>query len=410
VKTLFKLAVAVVLTGPFAAGQATPAAGAQAAAQANPQGTSVHREGDRWVHQITGSLGPAKNLRVKVDAGSVRIEGSSQPEITYQVHTRAYSASEDKARRQLGDYKVNSYMRGDTAWIVGEWEGGNVRRFSGEFHITVPHDLESVKVESEGGAVSAEGITGSVDAETGGGKIHMDGIGGSVNAQTGGDNIEIGSVGGDLSLETGGGRVYVGSVKGKLNASTGGGDIVLVSGQQGAVLEAGGGNIQVKQCGGRLKVSTGGGNIEIGDVGGPVEIETGGGSIHLGSAKGPVRAETGAGRIDLGTVSSAQVESGAGGIIARFAPGGGEPRDSSLETSAGDITVFLAPNLPITVRAAIELANGHTIQSDFPEIHVTTEGGEWGPKTVTAEGSLAGGGPMLKIRTATGDINIRRGQ
>ena len=37
-----------------------------------------------------------------------------------------------------------------------------------------------------------------------------------------------------------------------------------------------------------------------------------------------------------------------------------------------------------------------------------SEGGEWGPKTVTAEGQLNGGGPMLKIRTTSGDIRILR--
>ena len=74
----------------------------------------------------------------------------------------------------------------------------------------------------------------------------------------------------------------------------------------------------------------------------------------------------------------------------------------------GDITVYLAPNVNISVRASIEVANGHSIRSDFPDIRVTTEGGDYGPKTVTAEGSLNGGGPVLKVRTTTGDISFRR--
>ena len=79
-----------------------------------------------------------------------------------------------------------------------------------------------------------------------------------------------------------------------------------------------------------------------------------------------------------------------------------------LQTSAGDITVYLAANLNLTVRAAIEVANGHSIRSDFPEIRVTTEGGDYGPKTVTAEGNLNGGGPVLKVRATTGNISFRR--
>jgi len=105
------------------------------------------------------------------------------------------------------------------------------------------------------------------------------------------------------------------------------------------------------------------------------------------------------------SVPAARAETGAGGIVAKFVSGT-DRTDSVLETSAGDITVYLAPTLNITIRASIELANGHRIRSDFSEIRVTTEGGEWGPGTATAEGNLNGGGPTLKVRTTTGDITF----
>jgi hypothetical protein len=83
--------------------------------------------------------------------------------------------------------------------------------------------------------------------------------------------------------------------------------------------------------------------------------------------------------------------------------------DSSLQTAAGDITVYLPSNLAVTIRAAVEVANGHKIYaSDFPNLKVTLEGGEWGPQRVTAEGTLNGGGHMLKVRTSSGNIYFRR--
>jgi DUF4097 and DUF4098 domain-containing protein YvlB len=127
----------------------------------------------------------------------------------------------------------------------------------------------------------------------------------------------------------------------------------------------------------------------------------------LTSATGAVRAETGGGSITLNGVPTARAETGAGGIVAKFVSGT-ERTDSVLETSAGDITVYLAPNLAMTIRASIELANGHRIRSDFSEIRVSTEGGEWGPGSATAEGNLNGGGPVLKVRTTTGDISFLR--
>jgi hypothetical protein len=84
--------------------------------------------------------------------------------------------------------------------------------------------------------------------------------------------------------------------------------------------------------------------------------------------------------------------------------------DSVLETGVGDITVYLASNINITVHASIEASNGHRIQSDFSEIKISSEGGQYGPKLVSAEGNLNGGGPVLKVRTTMGNIYIRRAQ
>jgi len=375
---------------------------------AEAQQSRIFREGGSWVQETTGSLGAARNLRVKVDVGSVRITGGSEQGITYKVRTIACTSSEDSARRQFESYKINANLRGDTAWITGDWQGGRPKKFSGEFVVSVPRDMVAVRVETEGGSVSTKGIAGRLDTQSGGGSIQLDDIGGTVTAETGGGSIDVGSVGSELSLHTGGGSIAIRSAKGKIVAESGGGSVVLLSGLQGAMLETGGGSIQVKQCSGHVKATTGGGSIDLGDIAGPAEIETGGGSIKLGWAKGFVRAETGGGSIELNGVPAARAETGAGGIVAKFVSSSGERSDSVLETSAGDITVYLATDLAITVRASIDLANGHNIRSDFTDIRVSAEGGDYGPRTITAEGRLNGGGPVLKVRTTTGDITFRR--
>jgi hypothetical protein len=392
-----KIVAALVLLLPLAAAQDT-----------RPDGqTRVYQENGKWSRQITGSLPAAKNLRVKVDSGVVRVVGGAQQTINYVINNRSYASSEEKARREFDSYKISVYVRGDTAWVLGEWQGSRPGRSSSEFVINLPRNTDLVKVETEGGDLTATGVTGRVEGETGGGSIHLDDIGGVISAETGGGSIDVGTVGGDLTLRTGGGSIKVASAKGKINAETGGGSVVVESGMQGAVLETGGGSIEVQRCSGSLKATTGGGSIELGEIAGPVEIETGGGSIRLSSATGAVRAETGGGSITLNGVPAARAETGAGGIVVKFVSGGERP-DSVLETSAGDITVYLAPSLNVTIRASIDLANGHRIRSDFSEIRVITEGGEWGPGTATAEGNLNGGGPVLKVRTTTGDINFVR--
>jgi DUF4097 and DUF4098 domain-containing protein YvlB len=373
------------------------------------QETHISREGGAWAQEITGSLAAVRNLRIKVDMGSVVVHGSQQPGISYVVHTHFGNSSEQDARRQFEQYKITAYVKGDTAWVMGDWQGGRrPRHFSGEFNITVPREMALVKLETEGGNVEATGVAGRVEAGTGGGSMRLDDIGGGVYAETGGGSIDVGTVSGDLGLHTGGGSIEVHRANGKVIAETGGGGVEIHSGAQGAMIETGGGSVEVRQCNGKVKVSTGGGSVDLSDIGGPAEIETGGGSIKLSSAKGHVHAETGGGGIELFGVPSAQAETGAGGITVKLTNTGGDRHDSDLETGAGDITVYLASDVAVNVRASVDMGNGHHITSDFSDIRIGSEGDKWGPKMLTAEGKLNGGGPTLKVHTSSGDICFKR--
>lgn len=369
---------------------------------------SVKKEGGSWTNTFNGTFSGVRNLHIKVEVGAVRVEGGSSQGISYVIRNRSYESSEDRARRQLDEYKISSYTKGDTAWIVGEWQGGRAHKFSSEVTVSVPRAMDLVKIETEGGEIVTTGIAGRLEAESGGGSIHVDDIGGAISAETGGGSINVGNVGGDLSVHTGGGSIHIGSAKGKIEAESGGGSLELVSGLQGASLQTGGGSIHVDKCTGRLKAETGGGTIDLGEINGPVEMQTGGGSLKLSSATGLVSAETGGGGIELWGVPSAHVQTGAGAITAKFVSGA-QRSDSVLETGVGDITIYLVPNLNMTVRASIEAANGHRIVSDFPDIKISSEGGPW-EKLVSAEGNLNGGGPVLKVRTTMGNIYIRRAQ
>jgi len=372
------------------------------------QETHISHDDGRWTQEMSGTLAGVKILHVKIDMGSVVVRGGQQQGIDYVIHTRSYNSSESDARRQFDSYKINAYVKGDTAWIVGDWEGKHAHRFSGDFHINVPREIEVAKIETDGGDIEAVGLAGKLEAESGGGNIRVDDIGGVVAAETGGGSVRVGTIGGDLAVHTGGGPIDIHHVNGKIVADTGGGSIMIMSSTQDATIETGGGSIDVKQCSGRVRASTGGGTVSLGDISGPAEIDTGGGNIRLASAKGHVNAQSGGGAIELLGVPSARVETTAGGITVKLLNTGAERHNSELETSAGDITVYIASDVAITVRANVDLGNGHQIRSDFPDIHVSSEGGQYGPKTLTAEGKLNGGGPVLKVQTMTGDICIRR--
>lgn len=377
-----------------------------AALPAVAQNSRVYRDGSGWVEEITGSLPQARTLKVNTDIGSIQVSGGNDSEIKYTIRKHSYTSSEESARHAFQQFSVRASRSGDTAAIDGSWDEGRGRRFNADFIITVPRGVQSVKLNSDGGNIDATGVHGTLDAETGGGEIHLDDVG-NTRAETGGGNIKVGNTSGELNLQTGGGNVNVSSATGPVKVQTGGGGVWIGS-SGGAYVETGGGPVKVERCTGKADVQTGGGTIELGDVNGPVVMETGGGSIHLSSAKGPVRVSTGGGSLELWKLADGvRAETGAGGITAQLV--GSPQASSSMEASSGDLTVYISPDVKLTIQAEIDTAFGQKINSDFPEIKPVCDGGNYGPKNCTAHGNLNGGGQVLKLETNMGNINIRRG-
>ncbi len=233
-------------------------------------------------------------------------------------------------------------------------------------------------------------VTGAVRIVTAGGSINLGRIGSDLSARTAGGAIHVGDVKGDALLQTSGGEIETGAVAGALKAETAGGDI-LAGGASGQVL-----------------ARTAGGQIQIGPTAGSVHAETDGGSIRLEGARGRVVAETAGGSIDLLQIQSAvRASTAAGRILAEFNCTKKTFGPSLLESSLGDVYVYLPTNLPLTIDAAIGTADGRQIQSDFP-LQIQGSNGGLVPSTLRGHGALNGGGQVLKIRTVAGNIEIRK--
>lgn len=370
------------------------------------QTSKIYRDGNSWVEEISGSLSPTKALKVSTEAGSVQLEGGAERQITYVIRKRVYLESEQIARRLFQSFRVNTARRGDTVVIEGTRQLRSLPKFTAEFSVRAPQQLQSAILNTEGGNIAASNLKATVEAASGGGNIRIEHVSGRVNAETGGGSLQLNDTPNALTLHTGGGLIRISGQTGTIAAESGGGSI-LVDSSQSASLETGVGSIVVDQCASQLRAFTGGGRIDVGQVKGPAFLEAAGGSIRLGGALGAVVARTGAGTVELyRLMRGARVESALGGVIAEFM--GKNPTDSIVEASAGDVVIYLAPEVPFTVQAAIEMANGHQIRSDFPELRVNSEGGRWGAGAVYAEGALNGGGPVLKVRTVSGNIEFRR--
>ncbi|MGH9576886.1 MAG: hypothetical protein ACRD3R_05555, partial [Terriglobales bacterium] len=391
------------------------AAGIQAQTATDaPVPSRFYQEGNKWVEEVTGTIIPGKGFKMMTDLGSIEIEGAAQPNITYVVRKRVYKATEQEAKRILAEFQIRASRTAEAAMLVGDLSEAHHlhKKLSAEFVIRVPRELLWVKAATDGGGVGVKNIAGKVYAMTAGGGIMLDAIGGAVVAETAGGGIDVGWLGSDAMLQTAGGGVSVKSVKGKLTVETGGGGIAIGTAGGPVTVSTDGGGIAVDECGGALSAETRGGGIAIGSANGAVVLSSQGGSIHLNGAKGIVRAETmGGGMKLLNLTHGVNAETAAGSIIAEFVGGKDTFTASSLETSNGDVIVYLPAGLGVNVEADIDLAQGHTIRAvDFPELRIRTEGGTYGPKQIYAVGAINGGGPLLRVHTTLGSIVIQRGK
>jgi DUF4097 and DUF4098 domain-containing protein YvlB len=184
-----------------------------------------------------------------------------------------------------------------------------------------------------------------VRSHTGSGDQSIEGTHGNIDAETGSGNVKLNNVAGEIHLQTGSGDVRGHQVSGPIHGGTGSGDI--------EVEEAGQGD---------LDFHTGSGNITVRGIHGAFHAQTGSGDITAeGSQTGTWEVHTGSGNVRVRLPSDAAF-------------------DADISTSSGTIDV----NSPIEM----------TVQGRVNELHKQIRG------------KVHGGGPLLAVRTGSGDIHI----
>ncbi len=363
--------------------------------------SAITREGKYWVDTVTATVQTAEVLRIAA-TGAVTVEGQDRTgTATYSLRRRAKASSEQEARRLLAQISVEVSTRAGRTVIEVR---GIEAHLSVDLRVQVPRRLRETAIETEGGSVRGLDLDGALRADTGGGMVEVDRVQGAVVVRTGGGAVRVGKIGGRLECYSGGGAITAESLGSDANINTGGGAISVREAKGLVHARTGGGSIRVERAGAGVKVAAGGGLLEVLEAGGPVVAETGSGSIKVRSAS-DVRCASGAGMIHMVSVSGKlEANTGSGSIIADLS-GASRLRDSTLDTSNGDITVLIPSNLAVTVQASNETAGTNRIVSDFPEIRPRHDEDNNGWE---ARGSLNGGGPVLRLTSSGGTIYVRR--
>jgi hypothetical protein len=371
-----------------------------AAVWAGQPRVNVAREGAYFVETRTGEISvPGGQLKV-VTTGPVIVRGKNGAGPEFILRQRIKTTDRSEAERQFRSLREKMMTRGP--WTVLDFAGNEESDVEYDLQLVLPKNLMMVSLVSRGGHIEAYDLDGSVEADTAAGRIQLDRIGQNAILKTGGGPIRVGSVRGTLRCVSGGGEIQVDRTGGEIWCDTAGGNVVI--GEAGGPVHAvTAGNIQVGTARSSVSARSEGGLIAVNEAGGIVTAETAGGSIQVGSSAG-VRCESAAGAIRVkGVRGAVRAYTASGSILAELLPGV-ELQDSSLHALVGDITVYIPSNIAVSIRAWNEGGSGRgRIISDFPEVQ--PDNGRRGP--AKAEGTLNGGGPLLRI-SASGNIYLRR--
>ena len=366
----------------------------------------ITREGRYWVRTFSGTITAPMMERLRLDTvGSVAVRGESSDRAVYKLKARVRAGNVSDAAALLGQFNVRTKSQGEWAYLT---VAPSRRIVEGpELAITVPRGLRQVLVETRGGDVQASNLDGEMEARSAGGQINVDGIKGRCELRTGGGDIQVGTVGGSVRCYSGGGVIRVQNAGAESWFETAGGEILVHQAAGPVHAATAGGNIRIDRALGTVFARTAAGLIQVQQADGAVTAESYGGAIQVNAANG-VRCDSAGGPIRLRNVAGALRASTAAGSILAELLSGNRIEDSTLSTNAGDITVFIASNLPLTVSARNESAGAMgRIISDFPEIHVKAISAA-GANPVVAEGALNGGGAVLHINVVGGTIYLRR--
>lgn len=179
---------------------------------------------------------------------------------------------------------------------------------------------------------------------------------------------------------------------------TSGGGITAGDGLKSVDAHTSGGGVRLGRVDGRVDVRTSGGGITLDQAGGSVDLETSGGSITVGKVAGSAKLSTSGGGIKIDSVEGALRASTSGGSI-RAAIAGPLKEECILSTSGGGVKVAVEKSAAFQLDAS---SSGGGVNADG--ITLTLNKGTQGRSRLA--GAVNGGGPLLKLRTSGGSIDL----
>jgi DUF4097 and DUF4098 domain-containing protein YvlB len=161
-------------------------------------------------------------------------------------------------------------------------------------------------------------------------------------------------------------------------------------------VKTGSGDVVANNITGDFKAGTGSGDVVAQKVAGKLDVDTGSGDVIVKHLEGILKAGTGSGDVSAeGAIPSFSVDTGSGDV--QIDSSVQIDAKSDADTGSGDVDILLPGSSSFQLKAS---TGSGAIRLNFLEAGV-----------VNAEDSLEmpvnGSGPLLRIRTGSGDVSVR---
>ena len=309
-------------------------------------------------------------LILATNFGAIDVQSAETDTVSVRVQRSAQLKADRRAGEILKNFDVQMTHEASDVKIEAKFRGSEKqwkkaqKRLDIQFSIVVPQHY-SLDLKTAGAEISAVDITGDVNAKTVGSRLRLENITGRINGKTSGGNIELRAFNGDADLQTSGGSIMLETGTGDVKAKTSGGNLQFTDVTGVVNGRTSGGNITLRHCKGGADVKTAGGSIEV-ENDGPVLARATGGSIRCQLQK----------------------------------PSTNQNVLLDLEAMGGSMNISVVPDIAATIEAKVL---GGAVTTELP---VTVEAGPVKPNEL--QGTINGGGPLLKLRSVGGSITLKK--
>ena len=309
-------------------------------------------------------------LTIDADCGGIDVQSTEDDTVSVRIQRAAQIKANRRAAEILKNLDIQITHEAPDVKIEAKFTG-NAKRWQKrkndldvQFDILVPRHY-NLDLQTACDDISVVNVTGDVNVETFNAGLRLQDITGRIDAITSIGNIDLKAFNGDVMLQTKAGNITLADGNGDVKAKTSGGNVQAVQVIGAVNGQTTGGSVTVRGCKGGAELKTAGGSIEV-ENDGPVLAKTSGGSI----------------RCQLQETTTTQ------NLLL------------DLETMGGSVNVSLAPDIAATVEAKVLSGS---VTTEFP---VTAEAsGTIKPDQL--QGTINGGGPLLKLRAVGGNVILR---